>query len=417
MLTMAFWKRRSGTFEPRKFGSKNCKYGAYYLGKMETDGESGLDCTLKTVNNMYKNYKQSKGKNAQRMVVEVAREGVIMCNEASSPPNGVSNGSKTLLPVVDISFGTAVPGHDKVFAVVVRTQPTPGSCRWYCHGFLCDSPSVARDLTLLLVKAFQRASAAGEIDQPTSVDEATRQSKPTTLHILHERGRLEHQKLHKSKSTPAVSAIRVTLNVEYKKPPVQEQPKPKSKAKGKKSKEVVDGNRAFAEALAKRDFEKDKLGLLDKPVKKREGGTTATSSSSSAATSSTHVPLRRSKSDSEALKAGMAKLADDKENLDLSSESDKDNISDNDSSTHNGSSELEDDEQEIVVAINPLMSILKNPASPLKAGSTTTVAFRGEVSSPRSESDDEESPDKDGSKRAKRKSVRFSEDFAVIPDS
>ena len=397
---MAFWKKRSGTFEPSNFGSKNCKYGAYYLGKMETDGESGLDCTLKTVNNMYKNYKQSKGKNAQRMAVEVTREGVVMNEEGMKCESNVNN----LLPVVDISFGTAVPGHEKVFAVVVRSggDTSTGNYTWHCHGFLCDTASNARDMTLLLVKAFQKASAAGEISQPTSVDDASKQNKPTTLHVLHERGRLEHQRLQRTKSAPAVSTIRVTLNVEYRKlPEPAEYPQPKAKTKSKgKNKEYVDPSKAFAEALAKRDREKG-LGFLDKPTFPQKRDVSDSSGISA------HPPLRRAKSDSEAMKAGMDKIADEKENLDLSSESEKDSISEN-GSTHNSSSDFES-EQEIVVAINPLMSILKNPSRPLQAGATTTVAFKGELSSPRSDSDEE-------SGSTKRKSVRFSENFAVIDD-
>lgn len=440
---MAFWKKRTGTFEPSSFGSKHCRYGAYYLGKMQTDGESGMDCTLQPVNNMYKSFKQTKGKITQRMTVEITRQGVLMHpNDGNVSPRSPNvsprsprsdddqpNTTDILLPVVDISFGTAVPGHDKVFAVVVRNHGNEnGNYTWDCHGFLCDSASVSRDLTLLLVKAFQRASAAGEITQPMSVDEASKQSKPTTLHILHERGRLEHKGLQRTKSSPAVSTIRVTLNVEYNRP--VDPPKPQRKGKDKK-KPYVDPHKAFAEALAERDREKDIMALLDKPLK------SLSSSSTSPPSAAKTSPLRRVKSESHAMRRGMAALkTDEKENRqqnmpsvqedqtsDTSSDISKKDTdiisSDSSHDTSGSSSHTSDSEQEIVVALNPLMSILKNPSRPFREGneSSTSGTLTFKRDSPRSDNEDNgSSPEAKDAKRVKRKSVRFNAHPADVID-
>ncbi|XP_033123242.1 protein FAM43A-like [Anneissia japonica] len=247
---MAFWKRRSMTFSPNP---PDTKHEVQYIGKEPAEGKIGLECTMQPVENMYRRYKQTKGKHSQRMLLEVTSTGITLTHL-----NGADGQEEEkIVPVVKMSFGAADPQHPKIFSFVMVNDTAKGPNKWECHAFLCENPSVAKSLTLYLVKAFQKA-ADGRADKDEHFRDPNKRTRPTTLHILHDRGKLEHQIAEKSKPPP-VSTLKVTMNIEniedYDKVGLRKQ----EKTKGVK----LDQNKHFAMLLAKEKKELDALKMVN----------------------------------------------------------------------------------------------------------------------------------------------------------
>ncbi|XP_077995637.1 uncharacterized protein LOC144449089 [Glandiceps talaboti] len=243
---MAFWRRRSQAFEPNP---PETKYMVQYLGKMPANGKMGLECTMKPVELMYRTFKFNKGKNYQRLMIEVTNKGVSM-NETG--PTGHEILKDRFIPIYKLSFGAADPVHTRVFSFVRKNDDTESENPWECHAFLCETTSVAKALTLYLVKAFQKAADAWEAKHGGK----SGHSKPRTMHITHEKGKLEHQTAEK-KYQPPVSTVKITFNIDN----VDEFDRVgDSPNKNGGQKDTVENNRAFAAALASRDTPEDGEG-------------------------------------------------------------------------------------------------------------------------------------------------------------
>ncbi|XP_072163686.1 uncharacterized protein [Diadema setosum] len=213
---MAFWKRRSRNFEPV---SPQTRYTVTYLGHEEMSGKVGLDNTLKPVDDLFRQFKTNKSKSPGRMQIEVVNNGIrVQPMDAGvstlfvGSPYLNSEGTDIFFPIHKLSFGAADPFHTRVFCFVSRNDSPSQSSHWDCHAVLCDSTAMAKNLTLYLVKAFQRIGDSK--DNP--LVSGRRSKKTTTVHILRERGTSEYQLSKKKGKRPPVSTIRVTLNVESK---------------------------------------------------------------------------------------------------------------------------------------------------------------------------------------------------------
>ena len=211
---MAFWKRRSRQFEPV---SPQTRYTVTYLGNEKMTGKAGLDNTMKPVDSMYRSFK--KGRAPCRMQIEIVNNGIrVEPLDAGvqtmfvNSPFFVAEGpfGNVFFPINKLSFGAADPLHSKVFCFVSRNENSQEG-NWDCHAVVCESSAMAKNLTLYLVKAFQRI--ADSKSDPVSA--AQRTKKTTVVHILRERGTLEHQLSSQKKGKmPPVSTLKVTLNVE-----------------------------------------------------------------------------------------------------------------------------------------------------------------------------------------------------------
>ncbi|XP_006826101.1 low density lipoprotein receptor adapter protein 1-like [Saccoglossus kowalevskii] len=234
---MAFWRKRSQAFEPNP---PETKYVVQYLGKMPANGKMGLECTMKPVETMYRTFKFNKGKNYQQVMIEITNKGIRIVEMSLT---GTEVSKEQFVPIHKMSFGAADPVHTRMFAFVMKNEDIDDDNPWECHAFLCETSSVAKALTLYLVKAFQKAAEAWEAKHKKS------RSKPKTLHITHEQGSLEHQVAEK-RTLPAVSTVKITLNVEN----IEDYDRVGMDSSGKKQSNHVHNNRAFAAALAKREL-------------------------------------------------------------------------------------------------------------------------------------------------------------------
>ncbi|XP_054749446.2 uncharacterized protein LOC129254929 [Lytechinus pictus] len=212
---MAFWKRRSQSFEPV---SPQSRYTVTYLGYEEMQGKVGLDNTIKPVDDMYRQYKSHKPKTVSKMQIEVINNGIkvepldagVKTMFANSPYYvGEGPFGSVFFPINKLSFGAADPYHNKIFCFVSRNENPADDHVWDCHAVFCESSAMAKNLTLNLVKAFQKINSAKE--DPLRL--AQKSQKPTTVHILRERGTSEHQFQARRKKRPPVSTVSVTLNV------------------------------------------------------------------------------------------------------------------------------------------------------------------------------------------------------------
>ncbi|XP_041456924.1 serine/arginine repetitive matrix protein 1-like [Lytechinus variegatus] len=212
---MAFWKRRSQSFEPV---SPQSRYTVTYLGYEEMQGKVGLDNTLKPVDDMYRQYKSHKSKTVSKMQIEVINNGIkvepldagVKTMFANSPYFvGEGPFGSVFFPINKLSFGAADPYHNKIFCFVSRNENPADDHFWDCHAVFCESSAMAKNLTLNLVKAFQKINSGKE--DPLVL--AQKSQKPTTVHILRERGTSEHQLQARRKKRPPVSTVSVTLNV------------------------------------------------------------------------------------------------------------------------------------------------------------------------------------------------------------
>ncbi|XP_070572965.1 uncharacterized protein [Ptychodera flava] len=241
---MAFWKRRSQAFEPNP---PETKYNVQYLGKMPANGKMGLECTMKPVEVMYRTFKFNKGKNYQRLSIEITNKGIS--TSAIGPVEDESTRER-FVPIYKMSFGAADPVHTRIFSFVMKNDEVEGDNPWECHAFMCETSAVAKALTLYLVKAFQKATEAWE-NKHVKMGVGT---KPKTLHITHEKGKMEHQTAEKHYQPP-VSTVKITFNIdnveEFDR--VGESPK----KDGGQNMNAVENNHAFATALAKRDVPSD----------------------------------------------------------------------------------------------------------------------------------------------------------------
>lgn len=211
MAFSGLWKRRSLKFEPV---SPQTRYTVTYLGHEEMKGKVGLDNTLKPVEDLYKRFK--KLKSPSRMEIEVVNNGIrVVPLDAgvrtmfANSPYFVAEGpfGNVFFPINKLSFGAADPFHTKVFCFVSLKENPAQDNFWDCHAVVCESSAMAKNLTLYLVKAFQRiANSKGN-----PITGAQRNNKTTTVHIIHERSHGEHQRKGKR---PPVATLKVTLNVE-----------------------------------------------------------------------------------------------------------------------------------------------------------------------------------------------------------
>ncbi|XP_071945284.1 uncharacterized protein [Antedon mediterranea] len=351
---MAFWKRRSMTFSPNP---PDTKHEVQYMGKEPAEGKIGLECTMKPVENLYRRYKQTKGKHCKRVQLEVTNTGIILTHLNAAD----GQQQEQTVPVVKMSFGAADPEHPKIFSFVMVNDQAKGPNKWECHSFLCESNSVAKSLTLYLVKAFQKA-ADGRADEDEHFKDPSRRTRPTTLHILHDRGR--HQLADKAKPPP-VSTLKVTMNVEniedYDKVGIR---KPE-KTKGSSVK--LDQNKHFAMLLAKEKKELDALKMVNQAKDE-------------------HVDQNN---------------ALNKENEFCNEEEVEDLL--NDVAT-------EADNDEIIMAVNPTL-----PLSPDSEAPTGMEMTDDELNGNDSNGDVDESSDTNF-RKTKRKSVRFTDEEPKIID-
>lgn len=211
---MAFWKRRSQSFEPV---SPQTRYTVSYLGHEELRGKVGLDNTLKPVDDMYRKYKSLKSKTVRKMDIEVVSNGIKVepLDEGvrtmfADSQYFVAEGpfGNVFFPINKLSFGAADPYHNKIFCFVSRNENPAMDHYWDCHAVFCESSAMAKNLTLYLVKSFQRLTSK---DDPFGA--AQKSKRPTTVHILKEKGTSEHQIHARRKKRPPVSTLSVILNV------------------------------------------------------------------------------------------------------------------------------------------------------------------------------------------------------------
>lgn len=130
-----------------------------YLGHEDAQGLWGIKNTRKPVDHMVELAKKLKaGTGLPFLQLKVSEKGVMV---TEMPQNANKNFAGGFFGIDSISYGVQDLVYTRVFAMIVVSEYSDvkqSSHPFQCHGFVCESRQIARNLTFALATAFQAFS-------------------------------------------------------------------------------------------------------------------------------------------------------------------------------------------------------------------------------------------------------------------